>query len=445
MAQSSQANAHTSGGDMTKVEDRDYWSDRELLVDPYSYYKELRDITPVWKDERRDVLIVTGFEECLQVLNDPATFSSINASIGPVTPMPWDPHGKEDIADLIAEHRDKVPTSSAVTSLDGEAHHNGRSLLNRLFVPARLKANEEYMERLAAEMVGALLIQGTCDIIADAATPFVTLVIADLLGVPADDREMFRAKLAVQDTLFFVDAPARTDRAPSSYLELAGTFVGYIEDRRHNPRDDILTQMSLATYPDGSIPPTGTLAGIMMILFGAGQDTSAKLLGSAVRYLCDNPEVQATLRTDPSLIPAFIEEMMRLEGSTKVTSRLATCATKIGNVDVAPGQQIALVLAGANRDPRRWENPDNFELGRRKINEHIGFGRGAHTCIGAPLARKEVAIFLKHLLAKTAQISIAEDVHGARENRVLNYEPSFGMRGLVDLTIELTTSRAEPD
>jgi len=424
---------------MTEVQQRDYWSDRELLVDPYSYYKELRDISPVYKDERRDVLIVTGFEECLQVLKDPVTFSSINASIGPVTPMPWDAHGREDIVDLIAENRDKVPTSSAVTSLDGQAHQYGRSLLNRLFVPARLKANEQYMDDLAAKMVKELIAKGQCDIIADAATPFVTLVIADLLGVPADDREMFRAKLAVQETLFFVDAPSRVDRAPNSYLELAGTFVGYIQDRRLNPRDDILTQMSQATYPDGSTPPIGTLAGIMMILFGAGQDTSAKLLGNSVRYFCDNPEMQDRLRADPMLIPAFIEEMMRLEGSTKVTSRVATRATKIGDVDVPAGQQIALVLAGANRDPRRWDDPDAFRLDRPKIMEHIGFSRGAHTCIGAPLARKEVAIFLKHLLAQTSEISIVENVHGPRGQRILNYEPSFGMRGLVDLQVKLMT------
>lgn len=421
---------------MTDMEKRDYWTDSDLLVDPYSYFKEIRDISPIFTDER-GVMIVTGFEECRQILLDPETFSSINASIGPVTPMPWDPHGLDDITDLIAQNRDKVPTSAAVTSLDGKAHHDARSLLNRLFVPARLKANETYMRELAAKMVDEIVAAGHCDMIAEAATPFVTLVIADLLGVPADDREMFRAKLAVQPTLFDVKRPNRRDVGPSSYLELAGVFCDYIEDRRTNPRDDILTQTSNATYPDGSTPPTGTLAGIMMILFGAGQDTSAKLLGNSVRYLCDNPEMQETLRTDRKLIPSFIEEMMRLEGSTKSTFRLAAKNTKIGEVEIPAGTQLALVLAGANRDSLRWDDPDTFKLGRPKAIEHVGFGRGAHTCIGAPLARKEVIIFLDRLLEMTSNITMSEKQHGPAGARKLNYEPSYGMRGLIDLHIDL--------
>jgi cytochrome P450 len=220
--------------------------------------------------------------------------------------------------------------------------------------------------------------------------------------------------------------------------QIGKLFFGYIEDRRANPRSDVLTELASAKYPDGSVPTTQELVMLAVFLFAAGQDTSAKLLGNAIRYLAENTAMQATLREYPVKIAAFIEEMLRLEGSTKVTFRLARKDTHIGDVAVPAGTRVVSSLAGANRDPARWADPHAFVLERPKIMEHLAFGRGAHTCIGAALARAEVRVILERLLAQTSRIALSEAHHGPPGKRELNYEPSYIIRGLESLHVELT-------
>jgi cytochrome P450 len=419
---------------MTKLEKRDIFTDRDLLVDPYTYFRAVRNISPVFKLEDRGLMLVTGFEECREVLTKDELFSSITASAGPVMPLPFEPHG-DDISALLDENRTKMPLHNMVTSLDGRLHDRERSLLNKLFVPSRLKANEEYMVALADQMSDQSIAKGQCELIGEIATPFVTLVVADLLGIPEDDRVRFCEALYDNPTLYDIEDPIGSMAGSNGYLEMGGVFAGYIEDRRANPREDILTQFAQSTYPDGTKPDTGTLAMIAMTLFGAGQDTSAKLLGNSVRYFSEDQQMQKLLREDPKLMANFIEEMMRLEGSTKITSRVALKKTKLGDVEVAAGQVLAVALAGANRDPRHFDNPEEFKLGRPKFMEHLGFGRGPHVCIGAPLARTEVRIFLNRLLAKTSSISLSDEHHGPKGQRKLSYEPSYGMRGLRELHV----------
>jgi cytochrome P450 len=157
-----------------------------------------------------------------------------------------------------------------------------------------------------------------------------------------------------------------------------------------------------------------------------------------MRFLVESPELQQRLRQDRSLIPNFIEEALRLEGSTKVTFRVALKNTTIAGREIRAGQKLVLALAAANRDPRRWEEPTTFQLGRKKIQEHLAFARGAHTCIGAPLARAEVRALLDQLLLQTSDIRLSVDKHGPPGSRRLDYEASFIIRGLERLHIELT-------
>jgi cytochrome P450 len=209
-------------------------------------------------------------------------------------------------------------------------------------------------------------------------------------------------------------------------------------DRRASPRSDVLSELANATYPDGSTPDLMEIVRLATFLFGAGQDTSAKLLGNSMRYIVDVPGLQDKLRADPALIPQLIEEVLRLEGSTKMTARLARKNTRIGGVEIAAGTKIFLALAAANRDPRRWPEPTEFQLNRDKIKEHVAFGRGAHVCAGAPLARVEVRILLERFLEQTSEIDLSVQNHGTRGNRNLDFEPSFIIRGLAALHLKLT-------
>jgi cytochrome P450 len=214
-------------------------------------------------------------------------------------------------------------------------------------------------------------------------------------------------------------------------------FYGYLSERRANPREDILSDLAQATFPNGETPEIEELVRLATFLFGAGQDTSAKLISNATRFLCEIPELQDQVRSDLSLVPDLIEEVLRLEGSSKNTFRLARRKTKIGDVEVPAGKRVVLAMAAANRDPRRWESPDELKLGRPRIKEHVAFGRGAHVCAGAPLGRAEARVMLECLLKKTSSITLDESKHGPKGARRLDYEPSFVVRGLTNMHVKL--------
>jgi cytochrome P450 len=422
---------------MPQGADRDYFTDRSVLLDPYDYFEEVRAQGVIVQRSDHDLLFITGFAETVEVLLNKADFSSTIAAPGPIAPLPFEVDS-DDISAKVNAHSESIRAQDLMINYDGEAHVAARSLLNPLLVPSRLKANEAFMESYANEIVREMVARGGCEIVNEVATPYVTLVIADLLGVPAEDREQFRTVIDAGPPPGNMDAPQESMQQSSSLAFMVGYFARYLAERRANPQGDVMTDLALAKFPDGTVPDIMEPAKAAMFLFAAGQDTSAKLLGNAVRYLAEETELQGQLRADPSLIPAFIEEMLRLEGSTKMTARLAVRKTKIGDVEVPAGKRVFVGLAAANRDPRRWDDPAAFRLGRPRIKEHIAFGRGAHTCAGAPLARVEVRVLLEQFLAQTSGIALSEEHHGAPGNRKLDYEASYIIRGLERLHVTLT-------
>ncbi|MFT3965753.1 MAG: cytochrome P450 [Sphingobium sp.] len=423
---------------MQALEERDYFTDHAILKDPYAFFEAVRAHGPVWQPPGRDYLIVTGFEEALEVFRNSADFSAIIGLAGAAAPLPFTPEGS-DISAEIEANRDKFLGGDLLVNYDDDLHMKTRALLNPLFTPSRLKANERFIEDYSAELVRKMVAKGGCEIIQEVATPFVTLVIADLLGVPAEDRTHFMDVIAAAPPPGSLNADDNDHSTDTHPLAVMGAFFArYIMDRRANPRQDILTEFSTVTYPDGSQPDLVELTKMASFLFGAGQDTSAKLLGNALRYIIDQPGLQDELRANPSLIPQFIEEILRLEGSTKQTARLARRDTRIGDRPVPAGTKVLLAIAAANRDPQRWPEPNDFKIDRPKIKEHVAFGRGKHTCAGAPLARVEVRVILEKFLAYTSDIDFVEEKHGPRGNRNLDFEASFIVRGLSSLHLRLT-------
>jgi cytochrome P450 len=262
------------------------------------------------------------------------------------------------------------------------------------------------------------------------------MVIADLLGIPAEDRERFREAIDAGPPIVGA-IQSRSARQIEPWQFMRPYFEGYVADRRANPRQDVLTEFATARYPDGSLPSTEDLINNAQFLFGAGQDTSAKLLGNAMRYLAMDPELQRSVREDRKLIPALLEEVLRLEGSIKATFRLVRRNTRIGAVEIPAGKTVIVALAAANRDPARWDNPGEFRLNRERVREHLAFGRGAHTCIGNPLARAEIRVILNHFLDQTSDLTLSQKHHGPPGNRAFNYEPTYIIRGLDKLHVEL--------
>lgn len=422
---------------MTELADRDYFTDHEILVDPYAYFEAVRSKGQVYQPQGKDYLMVMGFEETLEIMRNSEDFSAIIGLQGASAPLPFTPQGS-DITAQIEAHRDAFHGGDLLVNLDDNPHLQLRSLVNRLFTPSRLKANEEFIQAFSDELVRDAVANGGVELVKTIATPFVTLVIADLLGIPAEDRQKFMDIIENAPPPGNLDGELDLNAEDHPFVIMGGYFAQYVADRRANPREDILSELSNALYPDGTLPDEMAIIKLGMFMFGAGQDTSAKLLGNAMRYIVDQPGLQDRLRADPKLIPALIEEVLRLEGSTKQTARLARRDTRIGDLAVPAGTKIMLSIAAANRDPARWEDPQAFRLDRPKIREHVAFGRSAHTCAGAPLARVEVRIILEKLLQYTSDIDLDPAVHGPRGARKLNFEPSFIIRGLSELHLKLT-------
>ena len=421
---------------MSNYETIDFFTDQSLVPDPHPYFDYLRSQNPVLLLPHHGVVAVTGYEEATEVYKDPETFSNIVALGGPFPPLPFQPEG-DDIGPQIDEHRSYFPMNEHMVTMDPPDHTRARSVLSKLLTPSRLKQNEEFMWRLADRQLDEFLVNGECEFISEYSKPFATLVIADLLGVPEEDHKEFRVVLGA-------DKPGRVGALdhesvginPLEWLD--EKFCSYIEDRRREPREDVLTSLATAKYPDGSTPDVIEVVRSATFLFAAGQETTAKLLSATLQVMGDRPDIQQRLRDDRSLIPGFIEESLRMESPVKCDSRLARRATTVGGVDIAPGTVVMVLPGAANRDPRRFENPHEFDLERKNVREHMAFARGVHSCPGGPLARVEGRVSIERILDRMADIKINETKHGPADNRQYIYEPTYILRGLNQLHITFT-------
>jgi cytochrome P450 family 150 subfamily A5 len=418
----------------------DFFRDKGLVGDPYPYFKALRDQCPVMREPHHGVTMVTGYDEAVEAFHDSTTFSSCISVTGPFpgfpVPLEGDLQG-QSVTELIEQHRDELPFSDQLPTLDPPTHTNHRALLMRLITPKRLKENEDAMWRLADQVLDTFLPAGAGDFIGGFAGPFTLLVIADLLGVPDDDRDDFVANLH-RHVGGGIGSTAEKSLAHSPLEFLYATFATYIEDRRREPRDDVLTGLATATFPDGSIPDVADVVRVATNVFSAGQETTVRLLGTALKVLAERPDIQQLLRAEPDRIPNFVEEALRIDGPVKGDFRLSRVTTTVGGVDIPPGAMLMILQGAANRDPRRFEEPDTFDPARKNARQHLAFGRGIHTCPGAPLARAETRIGIERLLDRTADIRISERMHGPADARRYSYVPTYILRGLTELHLEFT-------
>lgn len=419
--------------------DNFFLSDR-FVADPYTYFDYLRAQSPVMREPHQGIFMVTGYDEALEVYNDPARFSSCMSTTGPFAgcPIPLEGRGQEDISDLIEQYRDQTPFYDQLPTMDPPVHTAHRALLMSLITPKRLKENEDFMWKLADEQIDTFLAKGECEFMDAFAQPFAVLVVSDLLGVPPEDRVEFRKHLIRVERESGGAVVGGTDgEVTHGPLEwLYSKFSAYISDRRLNPRSDILTGLANATFPGGAVPEPIEVARIAANLFAAGQETTVRLLSYAFQVIGDRPDIQARLRADRSLIPNFVEECLRIEGPVKGDFRLAKKPSTLGGVEIPAGSFLYISNSAANRDARKFANPAEFELDRKNARLHVAFGAGRHACPGAPLARAEAVVSLNRMFDRTSDIRVSEKVHGPADARRYSYLPTFILRGLTHIAIE---------
>ena len=417
----------------------DFFRGNDLVVDPYPYFDHLREQCPVRREPHHDVVMVTGYDEAVAVYVNAGTFSSCNSVTGPFPGFPVPLEG-DDVSDLIEQHRDALPFSDQITTMDPPKHRAHRALVTRLITPKRLRENEDFMWRNADRQIDEFLDRGECEFVSDFAGPFTLYVIADLLGVPEEDHEWFRQELqgggSHRPQGLGSTGSASLGHSP---LEFLYDRVGaYVEERRREPRDDVLTGLATATFPDGSLPDVIDVVRVAANLFSAGQETTVRLLGTALQIIADHEGVQERLREDYARIPGFVEECLRYESPVKGDFRLSRTAVTVGGVDIPAGTTVMVLNGAAGRDPRHFEHPEEFRMERANAKEHLAFGRGPHACPGGPLARAEARISIERLLERMKDIRISESAHGPADARRYDYVPTYILRGLTRLHLEFS-------
>jgi cytochrome P450 len=288
---------------------------------------------------------------------------------------------------------------STLLMLDPPAHTRLRRLVNKAFTPRVVEGLRGRIQALVDELLDGVAARRGMELIHDLAYPLPVTVIAELLGIPVDDRTRFKQwsdTLAVLlDPLQAADGLAPTERA---FAEICSYMRPIFAERRRAPRDDLIS--ALVTVEDqGQTLNEIELLSLTMLILGAGHETTTNLLANAVLALLRNPGERRRLQDDPTLIGSAVEEFLRYDSPVQTTDRVATVDCEVAGHPVRKGSVVALLLGAANRDPARFADPDRLDLGRPD-NHHVSFGHGAHFCLGAALARVEAQIAIATLLRR---------------------------------------------
>ena len=421
---------------MTDFDQVDYFFDVSVSTGPHAYWDFARERNPVWCEPHHGVALISGYDEVVSVYRDNETWSSCNSVAG-LDPFPAPLEG-DDISDLIEKHRDQIVFSDELPAQDPPLHTANRGLMLRLLTPKRLRENQEFMWRLADLQIDEVLGAGSCEFVVEFARPFTAVIIADLLGVPEEDRASFREEAVDRKKDAYVTKEGVDQIVSDPFAFMHARFTKYVEDRRRSPRDDVLTALATATYPDGRLPDVHQIVVLAAQLFGAGQETTVHLLSAALRRIAEGPELQRWLRADRSRIPNFVEEVLRMDSPLKGPFRLSRVPTTVGGVDLPAGTTAMLLIGAANRDPRKFERPNEFRPDRANARQHLAFGYGIHSCLGAPLARAEVCVGIERLFDRTSDIRVSREKHGPAGARHYEYLPNYMIRGMRELHLEYT-------
>jgi cytochrome P450 len=347
----------------------------DRLLNPFPWYAAMRKSRPLYYHETFDAWQVFRYDDVLRVLSDHAAFSS-NFGGGP---------GGED----------GDPLSASLVATDPPRHRQLRNLVTQAFTPRSVANLSDRITAIANDLLDQVVAEGRMDVVDDLSYPLPVIVIAEMLGIPHEDRARFKAwSDAIVGSSF--EGESNPQRAMSGY------FLGMIEQRRREPQDDLISAL-MAAQIDGVHLNQRELLGFCVLLLVAGNETTTNLLANAILCFDEHPEVMEQLRAQPELIPGAIEEVLRYRSPVQMMYRRAISDLTIDGNQIRAGQMVLAQIGSANRDEAQFPEPDNFDIGRTP-NKHIAFGHGIHFCIGAPLARLESKIVLTMLLERLRDI-----------------------------------------
>jgi len=394
--------------------------DPTALDDPYPLYDELRAAAPVYRDRRLFGCILTRYDDVVSVLKDPRVSSRRPTADERV------PRSFAAIADQIHELR--AFQSRWMMYLDPPEHTRLRALVNSSFTPAAVARMRDRVQCLVDELLRPLMEGVTFDVVQSFARPLPALVIADILGLPAEDRTLFQAWsdgiTAGMVLSTGQDAIEGLTAAHHCQRELIRYFEDMIQARRTEPHDDLLSAL-IAAEEGGSRLDDAELIAMCVLLLFAGHETTTRLIGNGILALVDWPSEFERLRAEPGITPQAVEECLRFDSPVQATGRRATTDMEIRGCHIRAGEFLSPVIGAANRDPAAFEDPNRLDIGRVE-NRHLSVALGAHFCLGAPLARLEGQIAIGSIVGAFRHL----EPSGNRVRR-----RNFYMRGLESLPL----------
>jgi cytochrome P450 len=346
--------------------------------DPYPLYRRLRGLGPAVQIAQ-GVWAVSRYEDVVRVLKDHASFSSRALSGG------------------------FGPGATTVIGADPPEHTRLRGIVNRAFTPRMVAALEPRIREITDNLIDAAEAKQEFDLVADLAVPLPVMIIAEVLGVDSARYDDFKRW---SDSFLFSDAARGRVRDEDSRQEFREYLGEVIDARRREPRDDLISALTLAEGAE-----TLTAAEVMAfatLLLIAGNETTTNLIGNAVLALMENPDQMALAQGDRALVPNLVEEALRYQSPVQLIMRLALRDAEIGGVTIPAGSLVLPMFASANRDERRFADPDRFDIRRENARDHVAFGYGIHFCLGAPLARLEAQVALEAVVTRLTGLELAE-------------------------------------
>ncbi len=394
--------------------------DPEFKANPYPAYAQLRSDAPVHRvalPNGQGMWLVTRYEDVSAVLRDERFVKDWRNAMTP-----------EQLAQMPPIPEVMRPLSKNMLDTDPPDHERLRALVSKAFTPRLIERMRPRVQAIADALLDAVWDKGEMDLIDDYAFPLPITVIAELLGVPAEDRNEFRE---------WSDAAVSGDTT-QEYVEKIllphmQAFTGYLramfEEKRENPKDDLISALVRAEEAGVKLSEDELLAMVFLLLV-AGHETTVNLIGNGVLALLRHPDQLQKLKDDPSLIKPAIEELLRYDGPVETsTERFAREDVRIGGTVISKGEMVTVVIASADHDPERFPDPDALDI-TRADNKHLAFGKGIHFCLGAPLARMEGQIAIGTLLRRMPELRLA-DPPGS-----LTWRPGLVLRGLKGLPVE---------
>ncbi|HET7325307.1 MAG TPA: cytochrome P450 [Halococcus sp.] len=380
---------------------------QKAWLEPFEWYSEMRENSPVRYDPSRGSWDVFRYGDVKRVISDNETFST-------------DPREAGDFVEPEGEGTGLI--LDTMLFCDPPRHDELRGVVDDAFNPRAVGELEGRLRELMGEVMDDALAanDGEMDLVEEIAYPFPVTVIAELLGVPTDDRAQFKEW---SDSLV---AAASTDdavleRQQQSQREMAWYFLELIEERRENPRDDLISTIATAELSDGSRLPQQEALGMCMLLLIAGNITTTNLITNAMRCFA-NQNLCEELAGDENAIGSAIEEVLRYRSPVQAMTRVALTNVSLGEATIEEGDRLVAWLGSANRDDRTFENGDTF-IADRMPTRHLGFGNGTHYCLGAPLARLEARVALSALLSRLDGVALSDtDLSPTRSSFIYGVE-----------------------